>query len=467
MRLTERKYFSKPKQGGFKKILLTILVVALIGGLGFGLTKLNLFGTPPQISVLQAGQVVQINAPLFVGKNPPLIVKVQSTSGVRTATVTIAQGEKKAVVGQVEQGSSEAILDLATLDPTALSMVEGPATLTMTAISSSLFRRTVTSTYNVTLDLAPPRVEITSAQHYINQGGADVVTYHVSDDTVWSGVVVGDNEFVGYAKPGSATTNGDRFAFFVYSYNLPPNTPIFVEARDAAGNVAKATLVPAKFFPKEFRKRDLPITDEFIDTKVADIISNTPGMTRSGDRLADYLSVNRDLRHKNAEFLKELSRQSAQQFFWNGAFAPLANAAIEASFADTRSYMYNGQKVDEQVHLGFDMAVTEHYPISSAGAGKVILASYFGIYGNTVIVDHGYGLITLYGHLSSIDVTVGQMVTRGQKIGNSGATGLAGGDHLHFSMLIDGVQTNPVEFWDEHWINDHVYLRLGKESFGK
>ena len=90
-----------------------------------------------------------------------------------------------------------------------------------------------------------------------------------------------------------------------------------------------------------------------------------------------------------------------------------------------------------------------------------------GIYGNTIIIDHGYGLMTLYGHLSSMDVSEGQEITKEQKIGNSGATGLAGGDHLHFSMMIDGVQTNPVEFWDQHWIKDHVYLRVDSSKFGK
>ena len=140
----------------------------------------------------------------------------------------------------------------------------------------------------------------------------------------------------------------------------------------------------------------------------------------------------------------------------------MGNAAIEASFADYRSYLYQGAKVDEQVHLGFDMAVTERYPIQASGRGRVVFAGYLGIYGNTIVIDHGYGLMTLYGHLSGIDVHEGDMVERAQKIGNSGATGLAAGDHLHFSMLIDGVQTNPIEFWDQHWIDDHVTLRLGK-----
>jgi murein DD-endopeptidase MepM/ murein hydrolase activator NlpD len=177
--------------------------------------------------------------------------------------------------------------------------------------------------------------------------------------------------------------------------------------------------------------------------------------------------VNRELRKVNNHFLIELAGESEPRFFWKDAFRPLVNASIEASFADFRSYFYQQQKVDEQVHLGFDMAVVERHPILSATAGKVLFAGYLGIYGNTVVLDHGYGINTLYAHLSSIDVKKGDPIVQDQKLGNSGATGLAGGDHLHFSLLVQGVQTNPVEFWDQHWIQDHVYLRLGQNAFGQ
>jgi murein DD-endopeptidase MepM/ murein hydrolase activator NlpD len=116
--------------------------------------------------------------------------------------------------------------------------------------------------------------------------------------------------------------------------------------------------------------------------------------------------------------------------------------------------------VDQQVHLGFDLAVTSHTPVVASNDGKVVWAAPLGIYGNCIVVDHGYGLQSIYGHLSEIAVKEGDMVKRGQAMGKSGSTGLAGGDHLHFSMQVDGVQINPVEWWDEHWINDHVRKRI-------
>lgn len=342
---------------------------------------------------------------------------------------------------------------------------EGDATLKITVQNCALFNATTELSIPLKIDFTPPRVSLTSTQHYINQGGADVATYTVSDDTTWSGIRIGSHEFMGYPVPGGAPNA--RFVFFVYSYELPVGTAIEVLAKDAAGNVGKATLSPAKFFAKEFRHRELAIDDGFINTKIADIISNTPSLKNTSDPLQNFLLVNSTLRKQNAQFLKDISAKSKPMFFWKDAFLPLVNSAVEASFADYRAYLYNGNKVDDQVHLGFDFAGVQNMPVKASGNGEVIFSDYLGIYGNTVIIDHGYGLITLYAHLSAMDVKVGDVVTRDQKIANTGATGLAGGDHLHYSMLIQGVQTNPVEFWDQHWIEDHVYLRISKELFGK
>jgi murein DD-endopeptidase MepM/ murein hydrolase activator NlpD len=132
-----------------------------------------------------------------------------------------------------------------------------------------------------------------------------------------------------------------------------------------------------------------------------------------------------------------------------------------SAFADRRTYVYSGREVDQQTHLGFDLAATRATPVPAGNDGKVALAGYFGIYGNTVVLDHGYGLMSLYAHLSQIDVAKGQSVARGDVLGRTGATGLAGGDHLHFTLLIQGLPVNPNEWWDPHWIRDHVAGPLG------
>jgi len=175
-------------------------------------------------------------------------------------------------------------------------------------------------------------------------------------------------------------------------------------------------------------------------------------------------NLNHDLRETNSNQLKNLGSTSKPEFMWEGAFVQLSNSQVEAFFADHRTYVYHGKVVDTQYHLGFDLAVTKHYPVEAANSGMVILAEYFGIYGNTIVIDHGYGLQSLYAHLSSFGAKKGDYVRKGQMIAKSGMTGLAAGDHLHFSMLLHGVQVNPVEWWDRDWVESRISERLRKNE---
>ena len=156
--------------------------------------------------------------------------------------------------------------------------------------------------------------------------------------------------------------------------------------------------------------------------------------------------------------------QKAPEMLWGGVvFHPFGNNAVEAAFADQRTYVYQGKEVDRQTHLGFDLARVVHSPIVAANRGKVVYAAPLGIYGNCVILDHGMGVQSLYAHLSSIAVQTGQMVDKEQELGKSGMTGMAGGDHLHFTMLVNGHMVNPVEWWDQHWIQDRILRKLKSE----
>jgi murein DD-endopeptidase MepM/ murein hydrolase activator NlpD len=156
-----------------------------------------------------------------------------------------------------------------------------------------------------------------------------------------------------------------------------------------------------------------------------------------------------------------MAKESAPEMYWRGiVFHPFTNNAVESAFADQRTYVYNGKDVDQQTHLGFDLASFTGVPIVAANRGKVVYADELGIYGNCVIVDHGMGVQSLYGHLSSISVKAGEMVEKEKELGKSGMTGLAGGDHLHFTMLVNGQMVNPVEWWDAHWIQDRILRKL-------
>ncbi|MGH9393041.1 MAG: M23 family metallopeptidase, partial [Terriglobales bacterium] len=345
---------------------------------------------------------------------------------------------------------------------------DGPATLVVTASAANLRGASSSLRQPITISSTPPRIyPLTAAQIYLTQGGAALVVYHVSANASVSGVEMDGRFFSGYALPNPQTPAGSSgramFAMFAYPYNAPASAVPQLVARDAAGNQATAAF-PVKTFPKTFRSRTLPIDDNFIERVVMPIIANTPSISDQHDPEKNFLLVNRDLRRTETQELVDAAKLSAAQFLWQGAFTALGNATVEASFADHRSYSYHGRIIDHEDHLGYDLAAVRHTPVKAANAGRVIWAKYFGIYGNCVLLDHGYGLMSLYAHLNDFEVKAGDTVAQGQLIAHSDSTGLAGGDHLHFSMLLQGVQVNPLEWWDARWVRDHVQAPLAEFS---
>jgi murein DD-endopeptidase MepM/ murein hydrolase activator NlpD len=300
--------------------------------------------------------------------------------------------------------------------------------------------------------------------HYVNHGGSELVVYRATPPDVVSGVLVGDREFPGYPAAAAGIPGADpalRVAFFALAWDQDLATPIRLFARDVAGNRATATF-DHRVFPKPFRDSRIELPDAFLQRVVPAILENTPSLKVDdpGDVLASFLRINRDLRGENNAAIERLAAKTADRLLWNGPFVQLGSSQVEASFADKRTYFYKGEEVDRQVHLGFDLAVTARVPITSANDGVVVFADWLGIYGNCVVVDHGLGVQSLYAHLSSIDVGEGDRVTRESVLGRSGMTGLAGGDHLHFTMLVQGVQVTPVDWWSRQWIEDRILRKL-------
>ena len=320
---------------------------------------------------------------------------------------------------------------------------------------------TATATKDVQVRLDPPHISLVSTHHYVNRGGAEMVVYRATPPEVASGVRVGDVEYPGFAIGSDPAV---KAAFFALLYDQPMNAKIIAFARDEAGNEAKTSFMD-NVFDKPQKKSRIEIDDRFMNRVVPEIIEHSPELkiappAAGDDMVPAFVKVNGELRRMNAEKIEALARQTSPTKLWDGPFVPLGNSKVEAAFADHRTYLHNGKEIDQQVHLGFDLAKTAHVPIVAANTGTVLNASWLGIYGNCVIIDHGMGVQSLYGHLSSIDVKVGDKVTRGQMIGLSGMTGMAGGDHLHFTMLVNGRMVNPVEWWDPHWIADRVTRKL-------
>jgi murein DD-endopeptidase MepM/ murein hydrolase activator NlpD len=256
---------------------------------------------------------------------------------------------------------------------------------------------------------------------------------------------------------------GEAVALFAIDYDeegpeASLQQRVLLFADDAVGNRRTAPFVH-KFIPRPMGQDVIELTDAFLDKVVGPIAATDPTVP-GGTPLERYLFINGELRRANNATLVELAKDTAPTQLWSEVFQPFGDAAIKGAFADRRQYRYQGKQVDQQDHLGFDLARTSQSPVNAGNDGRVVLAQPLGIYGNCVVIDHGLGLMTLYAHLSVIDVSKGADVTRGQIIGKTGATGLAGGDHLHFTTVLHGQPCNPIEWWDDHWITDRLRRKL-------
>ena len=350
---------------------------------------------------------------------------------------------------------------------------EGAGRLRVTAARTAFGRiktKAASAEKEVEVRLRPPRVQVLSTHHYINQGGAEAIVYRVEPAGVPSGVMVGDRRFPGYPAAGAANLGPGlpkdkladpaiHIAFFALDWNQGGDAPVYLFAEDEAGNRARADF-ERRVFPKAFRNSTIPLDDTFINRVVPAIEAETTSLAAQGSMIDRYLVINRDLRKTNNEQIAKLREKTSKALQWNGAFVPFANGAVQASFADQRTYTYQGKDVDKQVHLGFDLASNANAPVIAGNRGTLVYAGFLGIYGNCVILDHGMGLQSLYAHLSSIGASEGQTVERGAELGRTGITGLAGGDHLHYTMLLQGQSINPVEWWDMHWIEDRILRKL-------
>lgn len=373
-------------------------------------------------------------------------------TGLRRASVTVTRDGRSAVLFERDypDGTASAREPL-TLQKSGLA--DGPVELTVEVTDRAWFptlrgqrtRRSIT----LTLDSQPPQVTILSEHHRFTQGGSGAVVYSVSEETSRSGVRVADHFFPGFRQP-----SGNYLALVAAPWNLAPSAFIpKVVAVDQAGN-ERLTGIYFNYAPRTFPTDRIPVSPAFLSNKIVpDFQAFFP---TEREPLALFLRVNRELRAANLKTIREQTRQTAATPLWQGNFLRQPRAAVPGYFAQHRTYLFAGRPIDQQTHLGIDLASTAQAPVPAANHGTVVFADDLGIYGQCIIIDHGLGLHSLYGHLSSMAVKAGQAVKKGDIIGNTGTSGLAGGDHLHFDLLVGGIQVNPLEWWDAHWLEDNL-----------
>ncbi len=404
-----------------------------------------------------------------IGMSKKLSIAVSDAkSGVRNVSIGLLKDKREKVLfeksfasaGFLSIGRVKEEAFTVFIEPKKLGMGDGKALLRLAAHDFSWRgwwhgNRTYIEK-EVMIDTKPPKVNVLSKAHYLSQGGTGLVIYRTSEPCPVSGVIVGDNFFPGY--PGFFKDKEIMISFFALGHQQGPGTQIFIQAADAAENSTKAGF-SYRIKKRRFRKDTINISDRFLNWKMPEFERDIPNDPKA-TLIDQFLHVNRQLREANFKKILEIGKNTEKILNWHGAFLRLPNSKRMAGFADHREYRYKGKLIDRQFHLGIDLASLAQSPIPAANSGKVVFADELGIYGQTVIIDHGFGLFSMYSHLSRVNIQKGVKVSKGDIIGQTGRTGLAGGDHLHFSILVHNTFVYPVEWWDASWIKNNILNKI-------
>jgi len=439
-----------------------LLILALVAAVGLGGFAWYRFeGEPPSLTAPEGELVIGRS-----GKRLDLHAS-DAGSGLRSLRVAVEQpsGEKvlfeEAYPGNLLSGGVRHEQDSSLqLDPASIGVLTGPATLRIAvrdfswrgAFSGNETRRDLP----LRIDLEPPRVEVYSGLTYVRQGGSGSVAYRVSEPTARDGVRVGTAEYRGFPRKGGRAN--ERIALFAVPTDVDAKAPVRVFAEDLAGNVGEAgwQVVVQPYVQPEGR---VQLTTTFMEQ----VVPRLAPQGAAGDPVAAFQDVNTRVRAENEKRIRELVAITAPEPLFTGNLHQLANSKVTSRFGERRLYVLDGREISRAVHYGYDLASLSGAPVTAAAAGRVLYAGDLGIYGNCVVLDHGLGLASLYGHLSRIDVEPNARVESDQRIGLTGATGLAGGDHLHFATLVGNTYVDPIEWWDAKWVKDHIDPNLNPQ----
>ena len=429
------------------------LLSAALGGALFVYLLMRFEGTEPMLDV-PAG-------PISLGAEREISIRVgDDGAGLETVRIWVERDGRQFPLLEEHYpgnlllgGSVESEQEISfILDAKEHGLADGPAVVRVEARDYSWRGNRAIREIPIRIDTTPPRVSVTTGLTYVRRGGAELAVYRIGEPATKHGVQIGQQFFPGYRHPADPDL---YVALYAVPHDVRPGFQAEVIAFDRAENRSAVPLSLA-LVERRFKEDTVRLPESFMQKKVAELIPEHEGPVLEGSLL-----INRGQRREDAGRIREICEESTVDKLWDGPFLQLPNSKVNATFAERRSYVYDGNLVDSQFHLGYDLASTSRAPAPAANDGKVAFAGTLGIYGVTVILDHGLGLFSLYGHLSEITVEKGQFVTRGEPLGRTGTTGLAGGDHLHFSMLVHGVFVDPLEWFDGRGIREHVEAKIG------
>ncbi len=446
----------------FKRFFFLFLMITIMA-LGSGLLVSRLEGIAPSVTTDLAEP--------FLGRDTSFTVCIaDSGTGLRSSRVSLLKDDKEILIDQksfpyfglFSGGLLHKENIVIKINPKLLELTDGKAIIQL-SVQDYSWRNWGEGNQNireieVQIDTQPPGIEVLSSAHNIAQGGAGLLVYQVSEKCQQSGVMVGNCFFPGHS--GYFEDPFVHIVFFALRYDQVSGTQLYLSAFDFAGNQNR-TGFPYYITKRRFKNDPINITDQFLTSTIPKFEQEFTDPEFS--QIEKFKQINNKFRQDNVDRIYEIAKHSDATLHWQDSFLRLPRSAGRADFGDRRSYFYKDKLIDHQIHLGVDLASVGHSPVPAANGGKVVFADALGIYGLTVIVDHGYGLLSLYAHLSQARVSIGQLVTKGQILGDTGTSGLAIGDHLHFGMLVHTTFVNPLEWWDTKWIENNITTKLANE----
>jgi murein DD-endopeptidase MepM/ murein hydrolase activator NlpD len=312
------------------------------------------------------------------------------------------------------------------------------------------------SNSKIIIDKKSPVANVITNSYLLRQGGSGVIIVEINDENLKDYYISFNDKEIFELFP--FYKKNYFISIITWPIDIKEFKKVNVVAVDLAGNKTEAK-VP--FYIKEFKEKidNIKISDDFVNNISKHVLENSD-MNVPSSIVDIFIKTNKELREKNVKTIREVVKKNLvndmKTSFDIKPFVRLPNAATFAQFGERRHYFYGEEKIDEAWHLGMDWASVKRAEVQVTNPGKVIFKDYLGIYGDTVIIDHGLGVGTLYAHTSSINVEVNDEVKAGQHIANTGATGAVFGDHLHFGVLVQGIEVNPNEWLDYTWMKTNV-----------
>lgn len=432
----------------------------------------------------------------FLERNQPTISLIENVRGIGVAPVSIKvqlgdddagldevvvrtrqKAQVKEILRQPLDGRKRGEISIDFAGDKA-AFEEGTASLEIRAFDRSFWSNQAELIVPLKVDYRRPRIEVVSGQHNAREGGSQLVFYKAFDQNLaLSGVKVGTQTFVGFPARGLDPDFEDP-NLFVAIYGIEPgkkveSSAVRVFAEDDVGNASAAPFYN-KIQPRSLGRSDVGVNDDFLRLVVAPIVdANLAAIEAAAKAAGEVLSfsgekgsverqldkfrlANTNLRALNEREILKVLKEPRFERYWNGPFAmPLGG--FRARYGTMMVYQREGKTIGNATSLGYEViAARDDAEIGALNDGIVVFADTLGIYGRTVILDHGLGLATLYAGLGSIAVRKGEAVTGGRSIGTAGRSGLARGPGYLLQMRLSGIPVDPLEWWDKGWYAAHV-----------